>query len=65
MSAQWRQGSCLEFLALYETAEERLATQRPGVEFSRVTWVLLVLAVALGLAALGWAFWYVFAGGRS
>jgi hypothetical protein len=41
-----------------------IPTQRPGVEWHRATWVLVVVAVCGALAFVGWVFWYVFVGSK-
>jgi hypothetical protein len=40
--------------------QNALPTQRPGVEWHRAAWVLVVVVVCGGLAFVGWVFWYVF-----
>jgi hypothetical protein len=53
------------FLAEAELrGQNAIPTQRPGVEWHRATWVLVVVAVCCGLAFVGWVFWYVFAGSK-
>jgi hypothetical protein len=43
---------------------QSIPAQRPGVEFHRATWVLVILSVVCGLVLAGWVFWWVFVGSK-
>lgn len=62
---------------LRDPATERLAESRdlrrrpaiplhrPGVEFTRAMWVVVILAFLAGLTIVAWVFWWIFVGYRT